>query len=81
MERAALALTDGNALGAACLLGAVSAAQEGGAAALLPEQKETYLQTLSAARAALNDHCFTEAWDAGRAMTLDEAVQYALKKV
>ncbi len=81
VERAALALTDGNALGAACLLGAVSAAQEGGAAALLPEQKETYTHALDAVRAALCNPGFTEAWDAGRAMTLDEAVQYALKKV
>ncbi len=81
VERAALALAEGDAPVAARLLGTVEAALESGLATLKPEQKETHRQTLAAARAALGDPGFTAAWDAGRAMTLDEAVQYALEKV
>jgi hypothetical protein len=34
---------------------------------------------LAACRAALGDEAFEEAWEAGRALTLDEAVVLALR--
>jgi tetratricopeptide (TPR) repeat protein len=41
-------------------------------------QRPVYEQTLDAARAQLADEIATAAWAAGRAMTLDQAIAYAL---
>ncbi len=38
-----------------------------------------YERTTAAARAALNAEAFAAAWEAGRAMTLEQAVSYALE--
>ena len=77
-ERAALALAEDDPQRAARLAGAAQAAREGIAATLPPKQRTTHEQTLTAARAALGDEAFTTDWDAGRALTLDEAVKQAL---
>ena len=78
-ERAALALAEASPQRAARLAGAAQAAREGIAAILPPKQQGTHEQTVAAARAALGDEAFAAAWDAGRAMMLDEAVQQALE--
>ncbi len=42
--------------------------------------RDQYEQALADARAALGDDAFTAAWEAGRAMSLEQAVQYALEE-
>ena len=77
-EWAALALAEEDAGRAARLAGAAQAGREAASTALPPEQRDTHERTLAGARAALGEEAFTAAWDAGRAMSLDEAVAYAL---
>ncbi len=42
---------------------------------LPPVEQEKVDKTMASAREALGEAAFTAAWDAGRAMTLDEAVE------
>ena len=77
-ERAALAMAENVPQRAARLAGAAQAAREGISASLPPRQRRTHEQTMAAARAALGDEVFSDAWYAGRAMTMDQAVEYAL---
>ena len=77
-ERAALAMAENAPPRAARLAGAAQAVREGMSAILPPKQRRTHEQTVAAARAALGEDAFTEAWDAGRAMTLEQAAEYAL---
>jgi len=46
---------------------------------LPPAEQEEMEKRVSSGRTALGDAAFTAAWDAGRAMALDEAVEYALE--
>jgi len=41
-------------------------------------EEKAHKRAVEATRAALDDAAFDQAWDAGRAMTLDDAVRYAL---
>jgi tetratricopeptide (TPR) repeat protein len=45
---------------------------------LLPQDHETCDQSIAAARASLSDDDFARAWAEGQAMTLEQAVAYAL---
>jgi len=46
----------------------------------VPSERHHYDRTVAAARAALDDvAAFDLAWQAGRAMTLERAIAYALK--
>ena len=77
-ECAALAQAEGKPPRAARLAGAADRVREAFPEVRLGEEKATHEQTLAAARAALGEDAFSAAWEAGRAMTLDEAVEYAL---
>ncbi len=77
-EWAALAMAEGDAARAARLAGAAQAGREAISVSVLPEQSDTHERTLAGARTALGEDAFTAAWEAGRVMTLDEAVEYAL---
>ena len=48
---------------------------------LPPAEQEPFDQTVKAARAALNEVTFTEAWAAGTALTQEEAITYTLASV
>jgi hypothetical protein len=63
---------------AAWLFGAAEAARERIGAPLPPGDRPLYDRHLARARADLDETAFDAAWAEGRAMTLDEAVAYAL---
>jgi hypothetical protein len=45
---------------------------------LIAPERETYERVIIALRSQLNDESFTKVWAQGHAMTMDEAVAYAL---
>jgi predicted ATPase/class 3 adenylate cyclase len=64
---------------AARLLGAAEALREAiGAPMHLPERSD-YEQIVTELRSALGDEAFAVAWEEGRAMTLEQAIAYALE--
>lgn len=75
---AAVAAASGDGSRAARLLGAAEAELEATGTTLDPDDQPMYDATLSRAQAAIDGEAFAAAWSAGRAMTLDEAVAYAL---
>ena len=60
------------------LSGAVTSLRESIGSALDPVDQDEMATTLALAAEALGEEAFTVAWNAGRAMTLDQAVEYAL---
>jgi hypothetical protein len=62
---------------AARLHGAGTALMETSGYVLAPADREPYDQTCSAAREALGGDAFTTAWEAGRALQIDDAVNEA----
>jgi non-specific serine/threonine protein kinase len=64
---------------AAHLFGAADALREAAGVTLPPPHRAIREPRVAAARAALRPEVFETAWAAGRAMALDEAVQYALR--
>lgn len=66
------------------------AAQLGGCVALLaggdivnllpPRERDEYNRSIATLQSALDKAAFTAAWDAGMAMTLEQAVEYAVKE-
>ena len=65
---------------AACCWGAERLREEIGAP-LPPRERPSYDNQVTAARAAGNDDAaFESAWREGRAMTLEQAIEYALNK-
>jgi predicted ATPase/transcriptional regulator with XRE-family HTH domain len=71
----------GKTLPAARLLGAVDRALEGSPFALHAVDRLEYDRNLAAARAALDEADWDEAWRAGRALPLEQAVTYALDQI
>ncbi len=65
---------------AARLFGAAEALREAIGTPLRPNERERYDREVAAVRAALTKEAFERAWAAGRAMTLEEAVAYALEE-
>jgi hypothetical protein len=64
---------------AATILGAATRLRaEGGLSLAVPDERE-HKRVAAAARAALGDVAFDLAWREGHAMTLEEAVRYALE--
>jgi hypothetical protein len=76
-----LALTEGDAARAARLLAASEAGYDTFAIAQAPNHQAIHDKTMSAARSALGDEAFRTACDEGRAMTMDQAADYALEAV
>jgi hypothetical protein len=60
------------------LLGAAGALRQAAGALVWPERRKLYDGALEAVRAALGPRSFHAAWAEGRAMTRDQAVEYAL---
>jgi len=60
------------------LLGAAAALQEAGGRNLSPPDRAERERQVAGVRRALGDAGFAEAWEAGRALSLEQAVEYAL---
>ena len=65
---------------AARLGGAASALRESIGSPQTPAEQETTDKTMGAVREALGGGAFAAAWDAGRAMSWEQAVEYALSE-
>ena len=75
---AAVAHTLDGGLVAARVWGCVERTREDLASPITPSSQSWYAREVMAARAALNDDAaFDVAWNEGRAMTLDQAVDFA----
>lgn len=46
-----------------------------------PDDHADYDQRVMLARSALGEEAFAAAWEAGRVMTMEQAVEYAMKDV
>jgi tetratricopeptide (TPR) repeat protein len=77
-DLAALAGRQGQYERAVQLLGAAEALAAPTGHTLPIAVAEEYERTVAAARAALSEEAFSAAWEAGRALTLEQAVAYAL---
>jgi tetratricopeptide (TPR) repeat protein len=75
---AALAAVRGQAERAARLFGAAEALREAIGSPLAPVDRAEYDRSLAAARAALGEEGFAAAWAAGRALSLEAAMAFAL---
>ncbi|MFQ5808876.1 MAG: tetratricopeptide repeat protein, partial [Armatimonadota bacterium] len=63
---------------AARLLGASEALREAIKAPVPPDDREEYDSDVATVRAAMDEAAFAAAWSEGRAMTMEEAIAYAL---
>jgi DNA-binding NarL/FixJ family response regulator len=63
---------------AARLFGAAEALRGAVGASVLPFYRADYERGVAAARAGLDEQSFAAAWERGRAMTLEQAIGYAL---
>ena len=73
-----VAAADGRHERAARLLGAAEEMLSLLGAFLRPPDRAEYERSIAATRAGLNDTAFAAAWAEGKAMTLDQAIEYAL---
>ncbi len=81
LERFAhLAAAKGRLNRAARLFAVAGAARDTMGTPLPPSDRADYDRTITAARTGLGDEAFAEAWAVGRAMTLEQAVAYALSE-
>ena len=65
---------------AALLLGAADSLRGTFGTPIRPSDRATYEQHMGAARVALGEERFREAWEQGRAMTVGSAIAYALSE-
>ena len=80
LERLAIAaVTQEQPVRAVKLLGAMKALREAIGSPLAPDNRSHYFGIVAGARAKMDGPTFTEAWTAGQAMTLEQAIQYALQ--
>ena len=77
---AAVAAAEGRGERAARLLGAATALWEGHNLLMWQAERVEYERTLTRARPQVDEATWQRAWDAGRALTTDEAVAYALEE-
>jgi predicted ATPase/DNA-binding SARP family transcriptional activator len=75
---AAVASSQGQSERAARLFGAAQTVREAGGFALPPADRAEHDRNVAAVRASLDEEAFAAAWAAGRAMALEEAIDYAL---
>ncbi len=80
VDLARVARAEGQFEFAARLLGAAQTLYKELGIVLSPSQQSTFSQDVTAVCAGLGEEAFTAAQDAGRTMTLDQAVAYALAK-
>jgi len=76
---ASLATAIKNPERAARLFGAAEALRENAGTPIFPVDRNEYKRHLTLARTQLDDAAFTAARNAGRAMTLEQAIEYALQ--
>jgi tetratricopeptide (TPR) repeat protein len=69
----------GDSQNAACLLGAVEPETQTDLWKLHRERMDDYFKSVEAIKAALGEETYLAAYEAGRQMSLDEAVNFALK--
>jgi len=77
---AALAFAAGSTLRAVRLWGCAEALRQESGAAMYPAEKRRYDGEVNSAKAQMSGDAFYQTWREGRAMTLDEAVGYALEE-
>jgi tetratricopeptide (TPR) repeat protein len=77
--RGGLAVAEGQPECAARLLGAAAALLRNSGARLQPIDEAAFDRSVTAARTALGEDAFAAAWAEGRAMTLQQAMTYALE--
>ncbi len=77
---AGLALAQGQFIRAVRLFGAAQASLESLAWRLPPADDDAYQRNLASARAQLSGAVFNAAWDEGRALSLEQATDYALSR-
>jgi non-specific serine/threonine protein kinase len=77
---ARIALARGDPERAALLLGASDAMREHLGISVIPLEWPRPAETIAYARAALGDDAFSVAWSAGRALSPEQAVDYALRE-
>ena len=75
----AMAIQRHDLVPAARLLGAAAAQREPNCCMASDERAE-YAHTLAVVRSQLNECAFTDAWAKGQAMTLEQAIAYALEE-
>jgi predicted ATPase/class 3 adenylate cyclase len=79
LERlAALEQQLGDSMRAARILGAADALREQIKVSVPPADRHRYNDVLAAVKAAITEKAFTTAWSEGRAMTQDQAIDFAL---
>jgi tetratricopeptide (TPR) repeat protein len=76
---ASLAVAQGEAERAGRLYAAAERSREAKGTPLTPSERKEYERYFTAARAALGEQSFAAAWSEGRAMTLEQAIEYALE--
>jgi predicted ATPase/DNA-binding XRE family transcriptional regulator len=76
--KAAIDVAEHQSARAARLFGAASALRETLGAPLPPPDRSTYDCAVESARGQLGKQAFAAAWDAGQAMPLEQAIEYAL---
>jgi predicted ATPase/DNA-binding SARP family transcriptional activator len=64
---------------AARLFGAVDTLLESLLTILPTEDRQLYMQNLALVQSLLDEEAFTQAWSAGRALSMDQAINYALE--
>jgi hypothetical protein len=77
---AALAVAGGEAERAARLLGAATTLWGGHGLAMWPAERAEYERTTGRVRAQLDEGAYQQAWDAGRALTTEQAIACALEE-
>ena len=77
---AALALAQAQPERAAQMWGAAEAFREAIGSPLPPSERARYDRQVAQARAAAGEEVFAAAWEQGRAMSLEQAIQYALEE-
>lgn len=75
---AGLAAVEGEAVRAARLFGAAEKLREIIGSPLAPSDRELYTQDVAEARAQLSQEAFAEEWAVGRAMAMEQLIEYAL---
>jgi hypothetical protein len=75
-----IAATEGNAVKAARIHGALEAAWERMEMSLPSDARRILEPYIAAARTQLGDVVFEKAWEAGRDLSLDDAIAYALEE-
>ena len=79
LERlACVSATEGRGAEGVRLFGAAAALREAIGAVFSRDERDECERTIAAAREALGEEAFEAAWAEGRAMTMEEAIAYAL---